>query len=273
MGLKISTLFSIRPTIALLMIAAFVLVTGCGAGDEAIDIAGSTTVQPLAEKLAGAYMKIHPETQVKVIGGGSSTGIRSVANGIVDIGTSSRELMENETAVLDEYPIALDGIAIIVHPSLEITSLTIGQVAAIFSGNVTNWHEVNGPDLDIDVVTREAGSGTRDTFEEKVMNFVPITDTALQQPSNGAVRSVVAGLKSSVGYISIPYIDASVKGVELDGLYPTVDSVKNGHWKLMRPLLMLTRGPAKGKAKDFIDFCLTPEAQEIVSSEGYARID
>jgi phosphate transport system substrate-binding protein len=273
MGLKFKALFSIRTSLAILSIAVFALAAGCGGGDKTLNIGGSTTVQPLAEKLAAAYMKNHPETEVIVTGGGSSTGVRSAANGIVDIGTSSRELVDNESAVLEQYEIALDGIAIIVHPSLQITSLTTGQVAGIFSGNITNWKEVNGPELTIDVVTREAGSGTRDTFEVKVMNQVPIVDTALQQPSNGAVRSVVAGLESSIGYISIPYIDDSVKGVELDGLIPTIDNVKNGNWKLMRPLLLLTRGPAKGKAKDFIDFCLAPEAQEIVSSEGYARID
>jgi phosphate transport system substrate-binding protein len=249
------------------------LAAGCGGGDNVIDIAGSTTVQPLAEKLAIAYMNKYPGTQVNVIGGGSSTGINSVANGVVDIGASSRELMSNEASVLSQYEIALDGITIIVHPSLEVSSLTMEQVAAIYTGKITNWKEVNGPDLAIDVVTREAGSGTRDTFEAKVLNYEPIIDTALQQPSNGAVRSTVAGLPSSIGFISIPYMDASVKGIALDGAAPSMENVKNGTWKLMRPLLLLTRGPARGKAKDFIDFCLTPEAQEIVSSEGYARVD
>jgi phosphate transport system substrate-binding protein len=218
-------------------------------------------------------MEKYREMKVVVTGGGSSTGVTSVANGIVDIGTCSRELTEKEAAVLSQYKIALDGIAVIVHPSLTVKSLTTEQVAAIFTGKITNWKEVGGPDMRIDVVTRESGSGTRDTFEFKALNYQGIIDRALQQPSNGAVRTTVAGLPSSIGYISIAYIDDSVQGLILDGIKPTFENVDNGAWRLMRPLLLLTRGPAKGKAKDFIDFCLSPEGQEIVTSEMYAGVE
>ncbi len=273
MDVKTMKSVTIRLVFCMLLLIMFLVLPGCGGSDNKLDIAGSTTVQPLAEKLAIAYMKDHSELEVVVTGGGSSTGITSVANGIVDIGTSSRELRENESAVLTQYKIALDGIAVIVHPSLNIKSLTTEQVAAIFTGNITNWKYVGGPDMRIDVVTRESGSGTRDTFELKVLNGRAIIDNALQQPSSGAIRSTVAGLPSSISYVSIAYIDESVKGLDLNGKTPSFESVNDGSWPLMRPLLLLTRGPAKGKAKDFIDFCLSPEGQEIVMSEVYAGVE
>lgn len=265
---------AVRLVVFFLVLSSLVLMAGCGGGNgNTINIAGSTTVQPLAEKLSTVYMDSHPEMKVFVTGGGSSTGITSVANGIVDIGTSSRELTEKEASVLSQYKIALDGIAVIVHPSLNVTSLTMEQVSAIFTGKITNWKEVGGPDMKIDVVTREAGSGTRDTFELKALNSQLIIDSALQQPSNGAIRTTVAGLPSSIGYVSIAFIDNSVKGLTLDGVTPTFENVNNGVWRLMRPLLLLTRGPAKDKAKDFIDFCLSPEGQTIVTSEMYAGVE
>jgi phosphate transport system substrate-binding protein len=186
---------------------------------------------------------------------------------------SSRELTSNESEVLAEYNIALDGIAVIVHPTLDIPSLTVTQVADIYTGKISNWKEVGGPDMAIDVVAREAGSGTRDTFEEKVLKREMIIDTALQQPSNGALRTTVAGLPSAIGFISIGYLDNSVKGIAFDGIEPTMENVMNGRWQFQRPLLLLTRGEAKSQAKEFIDFCRSPEGQQIVDAEGYGRID
>ena len=256
-----------------LTIGLILVTTGCGGRDNVINIGGSTTVQPIAEKLAISYMSLYPDEDVEVTGGGSSTGIRSVANGILDIGTSSRELTNEEAAVLTRYQLATDGIALVVHPSLEISGLTSEQVAAIFKGEITNWSEVGGPDAEIYVVAREAGSGTRDTFEERMLHYEPIVSTALLQSSNGAVRTTVAGLENSITFVSIAYIDDTVKALELDGVFPSFETVENGTWPLVRPLYLLTRGEARGKASEFINYCLSAEGQQIVLTELYLGVE
>ncbi|MBN1487527.1 MAG: phosphate ABC transporter substrate-binding protein, partial [Anaerolineae bacterium] len=176
-----------------------------------ISIAGSTTVQPLAELFAEAFTAMNPAVKIDVQGGGSSTGVKSAGEGTVDIGNASREV---KTSEFDEYPdikvyaIAYDGIAIATQPGFAVTELTLEQVRDIFAGEITNWSEVGGPSENIIVVSREEGSGTRAAFEEMVLGEGPvIVDTAILQPSNGSVRTTVATTPNSIGYLSFGYLD------------------------------------------------------------------
>jgi len=155
----------ILPIVAGLLVAAFTL-SGCSSGSlGTITENGSTTVQPLAEKLAGAFKAKNPDINVVIQGGGSAVGIKSVNDGTVDIGAASRELTATDPTLV-KHLLARDGIAIIVHPSNPVTSLTKQQVIDIFSGNITNWSQVGGQNQSIDVVAREEGSGTRTAFQD-----------------------------------------------------------------------------------------------------------
>jgi len=233
-----------------------------------VTTSGSTTVQPVSERLAEAFMAIYPKVNVVVQGGGSSVGIKAATDGTVDIGASSRELKTAEKPGLVETVIAWDGIAIIAHPSQSIGNLTKQQIIDIFSGKITNWKEVGGADKKITVVSREEGSGTRGAFEELVLTSAnKMVATAILQSSNGAIKTTVAGDPAAIAYLSCGYIDATVKVVNVDGVAGTVANVKNGTYKIIRPLLYVTKGEPAGLGKEFIDFCLSDAGQQIVAED------
>jgi phosphate transport system substrate-binding protein len=239
-----------------------------------IQLAGSTTVQPLAEELAEVFMAQNPGLKIEVQGGGSSVGVTSAGEGTVDIGNASREIKSSE---LEQFPnlqiftIARDGIAIVTNPGTNLSTLSIEQVQSIFAGEITNFSEVGGPDADIIVVSREEGSGTRAAFEELVMAYNKaekvITEKALLQQSNGQVRTTVASTPNSIAYLSFGFLDASVSGVPIDGVAPEVANVKSGSYPISRPLNMLTNGEPGPLAKAFIDFILSDEGQAIVAED------
>jgi len=232
--------------------------------------AGSTTVQPVAEKLGHAFTRKYPDVTVVVQGGGSSTGVKSAAAGTVDIGAASRELKESEkTLGLVTHVLAQDGIAIVAHPSQVVSDLSKEQVRDIFAGEITRWSEVGGADREIHVVAREEGSGTRAAFEEMVMGEVLIGAGAILQASNGAVRTAVAGDADAIGFLSFGYINDTIKALSINGVAATVANTNSGKYPVVRPLLFLTKGQPAGVVKQFIDFCLGPEGQAIVEGEGY----
>jgi len=238
-----------------------------------IQIAGSTTVQPLAEVLGEAFMALNPDLKIEVQGGGSSVGVTSAGEGTVDIGNASRNVKDSEFEAFPElqvYTIAYDGIAIVTHPDLQLPSLSIEQVRDIFAGEITNFSEVGGPDETIVVVSREEGSGTRAAFEELVMEVGEekvIFEMALLQQSNGQVRTTVASTPNSIGYLSFGFLDDSTNPVEIDGAAPTTDNVKNGSYPIFRPLNMLTNGAPGDLAQAFLDFILGSEGQAIVAED------
>jgi len=250
---------------------------GCGKElSGTITEAGSTTVQPLAELLADEFMAKNPDVQVTIGGGGSSVGVTSVKNGTVDIGAASREIKDEELPIV-KHLLARDGIAIVVKPGNPVTGLTKAQVRDIFGGVITNWKDVGGPDHAINVVVREAGSGTRTAFEEMVMAkpepAVAIVGTALQQNSNGGVKQVVGGDSYAIGFISFGYVDNTVKVLSIDGIEATAENAKSEAYPIVRPLYFLTKEEPTGLVKDFIDFCLSDAGQAIVVDEGYISID
>jgi len=229
--------------------------------------AGSTTVQPVAESIAAAFMTKYPEINVVIQGGGSSTGVKAAAEGTVDIGAASRELKSSEIGTVVAHVLAQDGIAIAAHTSQTVSNLTKEQVMKIFSGEITNWSELGGNNATINVVSREEGSGTRGAFEEMVMGESLIAATAILQPSNGAVRTTIAGDPNAIGYLSFGYLDSSVKSLSIDGVAGTVANAKNGTYPIVRPLLFLTKSQPQGIVKEFIDFCLGSEGQQIVAQD------
>ena len=254
--------------------------TAPAAAEEAgeISVAGSTTVQPLAEKLAEAFTAANPDVRIDVQGGGSSVGVKSAGENQVDIGAASREVKDSELSEfpnLNVFTIARDGIAIVVHPDVAVDGLAKDEVRDIFAGEVANWSEVGGPDKAIVVVSREEGSGTRGAFEEMVMGKEGpvIVDTAILQPSNGAVRTTVSTTPDAIGFLSFGYLDASVKALQVDGVEPTEANAANGSYPIVRPLNMMTGEEPSGVVKAWLDFILSAEGQAVVVEEGYISVN
>ena len=260
--------------VAGLLIAVLVLTACGGEAKKTITEAGSTTVQPLAEKLSNAFMASNPNVEITIQGGGSSVGVKSVDNGTVDIGAISRELKPGEPALV-KHLLVRDGIAIIANPSNTVNGLTKEQVRNIFAGNIVNWSEVGGPDEDIHIIAREEGSGTRTAFEDIVMGKEGpyVGKSAILQPSNGAIMTGVGSDAQSIGFVSFGYLDSSVKALAIDGVEGTVANAKNGSYPVVRSLYFLTKAQPEGVVKEFIDYCLGTEGQRIVTEEGYISAD
>jgi len=258
--------------VVLIVIAGAYLVLA-GNGGEKITIAGSTSVQPVAEKLAEAYMKENPKVKITVQGGGTAVGVKSAQDGTANIGTAS----SNSTAPgLNQYQIAKDGIVVIVNNGNSLSALTVDQAKNIFSGNVTTWTQVPGASgSKIIVITREAGSGTRDGFQSLVMggkNGTQIVNTAIVQSSTEAILQAVKGDPNAIGYISLASLTSDVKAVKMNGVTASEQTVSSGTYKLVRPFIFLTKGPATGETKKFIDWVLSPAGQTIVKQSGAVPI-
>ena len=251
---------------------------GCGrsasGGSQKLTVTGSTTLLPIAELSAEMFDTAHPGTKVLVSGVGSSAGIESVTNGSSDIGTSSRDLAGAELkAGLVDTHVAIDAIAVIVNPGNPVSKLTSAQVRDIFTGKVTDWRDVGGPDLPILLVNRDAASGTRDAFDKIVLKGATFDPTAAVLPGTGQVRAVVAEARGAVGYISFGFVDDSVRAIPIDGVAPTAKTIKSGAYPVRRLLHFLTRGQPTGLARQYIDFVLSPAVQaSIVSKAGFTPI-
>ena len=242
-----------------------------GKTKHTITLAGSTSVMPFTEKLAEHFMLDHPEFVIDVQGGGSTAGIQAVVNNTVNIGMSSRDLSDKEKT-LNTITICHDGIAMIVHPQNSVRSLTLQQIRDIFNGRIKNWRELGGVDRRIDAVTREEGSGTRSAFEELVMKGKAIDDSIMVQDSNGSVKEVVATDPYAMGYISLGLVDQKVLSVTIDEVVPSIKSIKNGRYKIVRPFLYVTNGELDTYAKEFVDFILSKDGQKILIKEGLVSL-
>ena len=194
---------------------------------------------------------------------GSTAGIQAALQGVAEVGMSSRELKKEEAAKLDELVIARDALAVVVHPSSPITNLTLAQVQGIFSGTLSNWAELGGPDTAIVRVVREAGSGTAGAFDELVMKGIPITPNALRQGSNGAIRQVVSDDPNAVGYISLGIVDNTVKAVAINNVTPSVAHVLAKTYTFVRPFLFVwpKGSQLNNLAQSYVDYVMSAEAQ------------
>jgi len=250
-----------------------------GQARETITLSGSTTVLPVAQAAADAYMNTHKNVDIKVSGGGSSVGVQAAGEGTADIGMSSRDLKAEEKS---RYPglvttvIGNDGIAVIVHPSNTVGPLTLEQVRGIYQGNFTNWKDVGGPDMTIVVVGRDSASGTREFFHEFVMKKQDFVASQLEKNSNGAVKQTIAQTPGAIGYVGLGYLDATVKAVPIivngTPVEPTIQNVLDRKYPISRPLYLVTKGEPSGLAKDFIQFLTSPEGQKIVKGEGFVPV-
>ncbi|MCM3740763.1 phosphate ABC transporter substrate-binding protein [Oceanobacillus luteolus] len=240
-----------------------------------ITMAGSTSVQPLSEELAAAFMDIHPDTRLEVSGGGSGAGVTAAQSNAADFGAVSREIKEEETGI-EAVVIAIDGIAIIAHPDNPVADIALEDVSKIFSGEVTNWSEVGGDDQDIVVVSREEGSGTRGAFTDIVLDGEDtLVESALIHNSTGGVLEAVASDPNAIGYASTGSMSDSVKGLAVDGVEPTDENIKSGDYKVSRPFNYVTNEDEELSelAQAFLDFVLSEEGQSVVEDNGFISVN
>ena len=238
-------------------------------GGSLVTISGSTSVGPLAEKLAMKYQEEN-DVKIEVNQIGSSAGITNAISGVSQIGMSSRDLKQEEKdSDLQELIIAYDGIVVVAHPSNPVKDLTMEQVRRIFTGEITNWKEVGGKDMEIVVVSREDGSGSRDAFQEIVgYESGQLIKNAIVASGNGNIKTTVAMNKHAIGFISFEYVDESVSTMDINGVQAKAENVLAGQYELSRPFLFVHKEDVPESAKQFMEFILTPEGQKVVESAG-----
>ncbi len=261
-----------KKLITLMMVAVLALSMFAGCSTKttgSVSTDGSTSMQKVIGALGEAFKR---DTGISFTYNptGSGSGIQAVQEGRCDIGLSSRALKDEEKAAgLTGTVLAYDGIAIIVNPENPVSDLSIETIAKIYTGEIANWSEVGGNDAEIVLIGREAGSGTRDGFES-------ITDTKeackyrQELTSTGDVITTVSQNPAAIGYASVASVKDSVKAVTVDGVAPTVDTIKDGSYVVQRPFVLVTKTDAKlsEAAQKFFDYITSKDADEIIAAAG-----
>ena len=288
-----------KRTLILFLLASFVLAS-CGSSNTSsasdspanyIENKGSDTIVNLALAWAEKYQGDHTDVRISVTGGGSGTGIAALVNGTVDIANASRKIKDEETAEAQangvnpiEHIIARDAIAVIVNPDNPVNELTLQQISDIYSGKYTNWKEVGGEDRPIVRLSRETNSGTHVYFLETVLRLGNKEDKTLFStntlllPSSEGIISEVRDNPNAIGYDGLGYVPKDLKMIaiakEAGGEYvlPSIDTVNDKTYAIARDLYMYTNGEPTGILKEYLDWILSDEAQQIVAELGFVPV-
>jgi phosphate transport system substrate-binding protein len=288
--------------LALVMVAAIAM-TGCGGNNDSVNgdglsgsfnIVGSNTVEPLSVVWAEEFMEIHSGVSIAVSGPGSGVGIAYLIDGTTDVAQASRQIKPAEIEAAHdngvnpyEIQVATDALSVIVYPSNPVSELTIAQISAIYTNQITNWSEVGGNDAEILVVSRDTNSGTHVFFKEHVVQMagLPTEDTSLEYgpdvlflPSTKQGVDEVAQNPNAIFYPGLGYLTDEVKPLaikqtaDIPGVLPSVETALDGSYPIARPLLFYTNGEPTGVIKAFIDYCLSNEGQAKVTEVGYVPL-
>jgi phosphate transport system substrate-binding protein len=271
----------IKKIIVILIIALLASVTTWSASARDVTVSGSSTVMPLAEAAAEEFNVQQKDYVVTVSAGGTGAGILGIAERKIDIAMASREVTEGERQrfgdSFEEFLVGLDGISLAVSDEVYLAGvkgLSRQQVRDIYSGNITNWKEVGGPDADIYVISREVGSGTRDNFNEVVLGSkdaeTPGVDTVAM--GGAEVKTAVSGSNKAIGYLGFNYLGSGVAGIAFNGIMPTYENIKLDLYELHRHLYFYTFNEPSAGAQAFIDFVRGPQGQKIAAEEGFIPV-
>ena len=259
-------------------LAFFISNPACAAGKQ-IKVKGSTTILSIAQATAEEFMGENNYITLSIQGGGSGVGIASLIDGACDIAISSRKIKDEEVkkaavkgVKVNETPIAIDGIAVIIHPKNKVKELTKQQIKDIYTGKINDWSDVGGEKRKIVVVNRDSASGTFEAFNILALNMEKVRRDALQCASNQAVAMTISMTPGGIGYIGHGYLSNKVKDIGVNGLRPTRDNILTGKYPLSRVLYMYTNGKPQGGTKQFIDFMLGPQGKKHIVSEGFIPI-
>ncbi len=263
-----------------LVMALLVMVAGVHAA-ETLSIDGSTTVGPIGDAFAEAFMKKYPDLQITVKKTGSGDGAAAIVDGRCDIAMMSRFMKSTEfkkAVVNDVFPvahaIAMDGVCVVVHPSNPVTALTREQIRSIFTGKVKNWKEVGGPDKAIVAISRDSSSGTYETFEGLVMNKEKMAASVEYVNSNPQAHARCASTEGAIAYVGLGFLDNKVKALKVDGIAPSRSTISKGTYPISRPLFLFTNGYPKlgSKVFEFVTYHLSEEGQEIIEAKGFVPV-
>ena len=271
-----------RSLVILSLVIALMTPTLLSAQKVSCKVKGSDTCLPLSQKIAENYSKKFPGSGISVVGGGSGVGIAALISGTTDIAQSSRKMkideklkiQENGKAV-KETVIAFDALTVVVNPSNPVSQLTREQLEGIFTGKISNWKQVGGPDLKIIVYSRETSSGTYEFFKEHVLNKKNFAQSALLMAATGAVVQSVSQTKGAIGYIGLAYLEKGVKAIKVSYdkgktfITPSVQTAMNKTYPITRPLYYYYLSTVQARINPLIQYILSPEGQKIVLNEGY----
>jgi phosphate transport system substrate-binding protein len=245
-----------------------------------IVVDGSTTVGPIAKAFAEYYMGMHADVNITVSESGSGNGAKSLVNAACDVATMSRPMKNSEMkaaqdsgTLIIEHIVAMDGIALVVHPSNPLANLTVEQIRDIYTGKIRNWKELGGPDQPLVVISRDTNSGTYESFETLVMNKAKMGEKVEYVGSNGAIRQRVMSTPAAIGYVGLAFTEG-VKALTVNGVEATAETVTSKKYPVSRPLYMYTNGrPKPGSAlHDFITLSGTLDGKKIIEDTGFVPV-
>ena len=244
-----------------------------------VTASGSSALLPLAQAAADKFMESNPDLVITVNGGGSGEGLKQVADGSVDIGNSdvsAEEKLDADGAkTLTDHEVAIVAMAPVVNKDLGITSLTTDQLVSIFTGKVTNWKDVGGPDEEILLVTRPSSSGTRTTFKKWALNGEEeASNEALETDDSGTLVQTVSTNKGAIGYVALSYLvnNTDVQAVAIDGVEPTLENAYSGEYKVWSYEHMYTNGEGSKEAQAFIEYMCGDEFASELEKMGYGVV-
>ena len=278
---------SMLKILSLLLIVGTIF-TACGkkASNKVIQVKGSDTILNLTQGVVESYTKANPDAKISVTGGGSGTGIAALINKTIDIAMASREMKEKELEdakkggiTPKEVIIAYDAISIVVNKNNGVTNLTLEQLKDIYMGKITNWKEVGGADKQIVVISRDSSSGTHVYFKEHVLRGgnakgpEEFSKDVLFLPSNESIKQQIATVDGGIGYLGLGYLDETVKVLDINGITPNIEDVKNKTYPIARAVYWYVAHDTDENVKKLVDYMLSAEGQKIVQSEGFVPIN
>ena len=263
-----------------LALVCFLFFTGnVLAAENDVVVKGSTTVLPISQACAEIFMDQNIDINISVQGGGSGVGFSSIIDGTCDIGNASRPIKEKELVTAKEKGVtpvgnvvARDAIAVVVNQTNSVNELTLEQIKAIYTGEFSNWSQVNGSEQEIVIISRDSASGTFEAFNELALDKEKVRPDALLQASNAAVATSVANTPGAIGYVGLGYVTSRIKAIEVNKVMPSKETVNSDTYPLARPLFMYTNGEPTGAVKEFIDFVMSEEGQKLVEENGYISV-